>query len=216
MKFQKAVWNVTGFYSQFKQKLRVTKAATNALRITPSQFNIEYAKDKFKDCEIQYDRLCNGLAVAEYIANEDAESTAKVVAKQETAKGEFETARDLFMNEVAKATTVPKLPATQNTGARQNIVKQFNEALKPFTLELDNMPHEYRKWKKGMASYFRSNSIEEEDPVVQNEYVTACISADLDNFISADVVDTAAAYDPDTGIMILIDKVYNMRHTVGS
>ena len=43
-KFKKAMWRVTGFYSQFKQKLRATKAAITALRITPSQFNIEYAK----------------------------------------------------------------------------------------------------------------------------------------------------------------------------
>lgn len=215
-KFKKAMWRVTGFYSQFKQKLRSTKAATTALRITPSQFNIEYAKSKFHDCETQYNRLCNGLSVAEYIANEVADNTAKVETKQEVAKGEFENARDLFMNEIAKATTAPKLPPTQNTGTKPKIVKQFNDALKPFTLELENLPHEYRKWKKSMASYFRNNAIDDEDPVVQNEYVAACISADLDNFISADVEDAAPAYDSDVGIMTLIDKVYNMRHTMTS
>ena len=47
-KFKKAMWRVTGFYSQFKQKLRATKAAITALRIMPSQFNIEYAKEKFQ------------------------------------------------------------------------------------------------------------------------------------------------------------------------
>ena len=78
-KFRKAMWRVTGFYSHFKQKLRATKAAITALRITPSQFNIEYAKDKFHVCEVQYDRLCNGLALAEYIAKEDTDNTAKEV-----------------------------------------------------------------------------------------------------------------------------------------
>ena len=75
------------------------------------------------------------------------------------------------------------------------------------------MPYEYRKWKKSMASYFRSNAIDDEDPVVQNEYVTACISADLDNFISVDVEDAAPVYDTDVGIMVMIEKVYNMRHS---
>jgi len=216
-KFKKAMWRVTGFYSQFKQKMRSNKAATTSLHVAPTQFNIEYAKDKFADFEQQYNRLCNGLSVAGYIASENEDNSKKVEEKQEKAKGEFENARDQFLAEMNRAMTTPKLnPATQATGARQKVIKPFNEALKPFVLELDHMPHEYRKWKRAMASYFKSNAIDEEEPEVQNEYVTACISSELDNFIAADLEDKTPAYDADAGIMSLLERIYNLRHTMTS
>ena len=214
-KFKQSMWRVTGFYSQFKQKLRSARAAVNALATTPSTFNIDYAKDKFAETERQYDRLCTSLAVADLIAGGEKDGEAKVVAKQEVAKGEFELLQTTFLMNMAKATP-KKMTGAQATGAIPKIVKQFNEALKPFTLELDHLPHEYRKWKKTMASYFRNNMIEAEDPVVQNEYVSACISADLDSLITAEVEDAAPAYDSDVGILALIEKVYEVRHTMTS
>ena len=85
--------------------------------------------------------MCTGLAVVELIADVEPDNTAKVTAKQEQAKGDFEAIQGTFIMGMNKA-----------QGARPKTTKT-KQALKPFVLELDSLPHKYRKWKKSMASY---------------------------------------------------------------
>jgi hypothetical protein len=88
----------------------------------------------------------------------------------------------------------------------------FNAELKPFDLSLTNTPPEFRMWKDEMETYFSSNDLKRAPPKVQINYVRKCLDLDLVARVSTDLDTTIPVYMAITGLLALLDKVFETQY----
>ena len=128
----------------------------------------EKATQKFDAAETAYDSLCRVLVKAEYVANGDSDMTKKVSSRQEAAKRIFEPVQAHYYAFVGKPQQMidnakKKAQPTGVTGAAPRV---FNDSIRPEKLTLEMVPHDFRKWKKGIKAFFKINGLDAEDAEV--------------------------------------------------
>ena len=208
--FKRAFWRTNGYRTAVSNKVRSTKAAISAYKKNPNAWHLKNAMSKFEALEAAYDKCCGGLLVALHIADDDPVLSKNVNDRQETIKQEFEPVQKDFLtiaddpNKHVGQAVAPAQPTT---------VRTFNDTLLPDKLTMDFLPHEYRKWRKDVAGFFKYNGLDKEGGEVQNIQLGRCISAEVANLIEGEQEDQAPIFDDHVGAMVLIDKYYSMKHT---
>ena len=208
--FKRAFWKTNGYRTAVSNKARATKAAISAYRKNPNVWHLKNATQKFEALEYAYEKVCNGLLVAAYIADDDAARSKNVNDRQELVKQEFEPIQKDFLAIADDPNADRRAPAP---AAPTATVRAFNETLLPDKLTMDFLPHQYRKWKKDVAGFFKYNGLDKESGEVQNIQLGRCISAEVASLIEGEQEDQAPIFDDHVGAMLLIEKYYSMKHT---
>ena len=188
--FQKLYWKTNGLYTSFTMKNRTAAAAVKALEQNLTIWHAEKAQEKFEIAERAYDVLCLNLVRAEFIANEDADMTRKIASRQEAAKKLFEPVQTAFYSLVSRPRQMVE-DAQRTATAGPAPAKMFNDTIRPEKLTLETVPHDFRKWKKGIRAFFKINNLDTEDPVVQNMQFSACIDGEIEDLIASELMNTA-------------------------
>ena len=212
--FQKLYWKTNGLYTNFTMKNRTAAAAIKALEASLTLWHSENATLKFNAAEAAYESLCRTLVKAEHVANGDADMTKKVFNRQEAAKRLFDPVMNQYYALVGQQQQLldnakKALPAA---GAASN-PRVFNDSIRPEKLTLETVPHDYRKWKKGIRAFFKINGLDAEDAEVQNMQFATCIDGEIEDLIASELVDAAPVFDDDVGALMLVEKVYSRKHT---
>ena len=195
-------------YQTFCRRLRTATAAIQVLESKPTMVNTEQASEKYEAAQEMYEAISHGLGVAKYIANGAEEATAAADNRLKQINDEFVPIEDRWL----RATKV--FPETVETSeiASGGTNRIIDTSLKPEILTMETTPAEYRKWRYSLESYFLQNDIGLMKAKVQNAHVKACVSAEISELISVDVLDVPAL-DEEHGILSLIETVYNRKHT---
>ena len=212
--FKSYYWKTNGYYTAFTMKNRTAIAALKALEQNMSVWHAEKAQLKFEAAERAYETLCEALVLAEHVAGEDKDMTKKVTDRQTAAKGLFEPVQHMYYSLVGKPHQAlaqsTQMTASAGAPAQQ---RMFNDSIKPEKLTLETVPHDFRKWKKGVKAFFKINNLEGEEPEVQNMQFATCLDGEIEDLIAAEVVDSAPVFNTDVGAFLLVEKVYGRRHT---
>ena len=196
----------------FNRKLRSAILAVGVLEDSPSIGNTDQAEKYFEACEEAYEVLCRGYGVALYLAGDVADLIKVVEEKQKAAKAEFTKIEDIWLraNKV-----VPEPPETNGARAAGEGTRLIDTSLKPACLTMDVAPAEYRKWREGLECFFEANELHGAKHKVQNSHVKSCVNTEIGDLIGTEIADVPA-FDATAGIVALIDKVYNRKHTATS
>ena len=210
-----------GFKTSFRNKWKTASTAVQALEDAPNAYNVEYADTHMTKFKASYETLSDRYAFAIIVAGDDAANLEAMETRVSDAGEAFDELEQRYL--AARTAAVPAqaaMPgvapgaaglAAPTAAALPTYKTNYNDALKPFRLELDQTPAELRSWVERLKAYFESNELERATPREQNQYVKQCISTEIDANIDPD--HNESAMTDDTGIVALIAKLFTAKYS---
>ena len=210
-----------GFKTAFRNKWKTANTAVQALENAPNAYNGTYADTHMDKFKAAYETLSDRYAFAIIVAGDDQANLAAMETRVSDAGEAYDDLEQKYLR--ARTITVPAPTAGPSTAAGAQgatapaavalptYKTNYNDALKPFRLELDQTPAELRSWTERLQAYFESNELERATPREQNQYVKQCISAEFDPNVDPD--HNEPAMSADTGIMALITKLFTAKYS---